>query len=102
MKNPPGTTLERSALGGFYSVRGRAASAASSLRAERSNPSLRACGGRWIASSLSLPCANASRLSQAMTGREWREPLSRIHVHEIPQQRIDFVVPALAGEHAVM
>ena len=27
---------------------------------------------------------------------------SRIHVHEISQQRIDLVVPALAGEHAVM
>src|SRR5690242_13298778 len=27
---------------------------------------------------------------------------SRIHMHEITQQRIDLVVPALAGEHAVM
>src|ERR1700682_1494618 len=27
---------------------------------------------------------------------------SRIDVYEIPQQRIDFVVPALAAEHAVM
>ena len=27
---------------------------------------------------------------------------SRIDVHEIPQQRIDFVVPAAAREHAVM
>src|SRR5258705_12098320 len=27
---------------------------------------------------------------------------SRIDVHEIPQQRVDFVVPALAAEHAVM
>jgi hypothetical protein len=27
---------------------------------------------------------------------------SRVDVHEIPQQRIDLVVPALAREHAVM
>src|SRR5580693_3448114 len=27
---------------------------------------------------------------------------SRIHMHEIAQQRIDFVVPAFAREHAVM
>ena len=39
-----------------------------SLRAKRSNPSYRA-KKEWIASSLSLPCANALGLSQAMTSR---------------------------------
>src|ERR1700716_1975009 len=37
-----------------------------SLRAKRSNHA--AAKQVWIASSLALPCANASRLSQAMTG----------------------------------
>src|SRR5258708_36784153 len=40
-----------------------------------------------------LRCAFAHR---GMTSR------SRIDVHEIAQQRIDFVVPALAAEYAVM
>src|SRR4051794_30307831 len=31
--------------------------------------------------------------------REGTKP-SRIHMHEIPQQRINLVVPALAGKHA--
>src|SRR6476660_548400 len=39
--------------------------------------------------------------SLAMTRRE-ETPDSGIHVHEIAQQRIDLVVPALAREHAVM
>jgi hypothetical protein len=33
---------------------------------------------------------------------EVRMAASRIHVHEIPQQRIDFVIPAPAAEDAVM
>src|SRR5207253_1582200 len=48
---------------------------------------------RWIASSLAL---------LAMTRRARETGPSRIHVHKIPQQRIDLVVPALAREHAVM
>jgi hypothetical protein len=39
--------------------------------------------------------------SLAKTGRVRTEP-SRIHVHEIAQQRIDFIVPAPAREHAVV
>src|SRR6266481_8799716 len=39
-----------------------------------------------------------SRVSRA----PWNDGGSRIDVHEIPQQRVDFVVPALAAEYAVM
>src|ERR1700752_4997642 len=50
------------------------------------------------AESTKVDCFVATLL--AMT---WTELcLSRIDVHKIPQQRIDFVVPLLAGKHAVM
>src|SRR6185295_9157329 len=50
-------------------------------------------------------CGEDSRITLALHPGYWAKGTtitSRIHVHEIPQQRIDLVVPALAGEHAVM
>src|ERR1700754_3960754 len=61
----------------------------SSLRAKRSNPELQSKAGLL-------------RRFAPRNDDERFVLISRINVHEIPQQRIDLVVPALAGEHAVM